>query len=947
MCRRRYGPRVQLETPLAELDVVPPPRARQLERFGLRTVGALLMHFPRRYEDRTQFDHFPAETGDRAVCVCGVVKKTSLRRLRGGQRMFDVLLEEENAGAFGGRLVCRWFNSHWVEKMIAQGHTLVVHGKPKMSGTNVVIAHPEFEIVEDDAEQSIHLQRIVPVHAATEGLTPRVLRRIVWDVLERLEDDVVPQLVPPALDRMPRAWALRQMHFPKSWDDLAKARKHLVLEEFLAMQLAVSSKRAELKSEHGGPHCGPGDIVRRLHASLPFSLTGAQQRAIAEIRDDLASARPMNRLLHGDVGSGKTLVAMSAMLLCVEAGFQAALMAPTQILAEQHFLNFRRLLEPLGIRVSLRTGARREDAGDMPLFSAANARVPGSTGGPPVPPGDPPGGSGVVPLPASTRYSRRNLPHFERPWAKYMITFSTRTRVHLTPEARTMVLDSIRFWNGKRYELYAACVMPDHVHFLIEPKPQPKHEEGAPPDFFPLPEILQSLKSYTAHEINKMLKRTGAVWEAESYDRMIRSQEDLEEKFHYILENPWGEKLVAADEDYPWVWWPGRAVATGSTGDPPVPSGGPPGGSGNSLRSDVEARPATGSGASNPIIAAGRRDAQAGRLCSPMQEIASAEPHIFIGTHALLYEGAGFSRLGLVVIDEQHKFGVMQRARLRGQGAVPDVLVMTATPIPRTLTMTLYGDLDVSTLDEMPAGRGRIVTLVRPVEKLPDAVKFIRTQLGEGRQAYIVYPLVEESERLEAKAATAEFEKWRGLLAPMPCGLLHGRVPPEEKDAVMAAFRRGETKALIATTVIEVGIDVPNANVMLVENAERFGLAQLHQLRGRIGRGAHKSYCVLLTTGNGTEALEKLGILEKTGDGFEIAEADLRLRGPGDLLGTAQSGLAPLKLGDLFADADLMKLARNHAFLIFERDPKLELPENAGCRTLLEENRRAIFSQVS
>ena len=691
---------MNLETPLVETDVVPPPRARQLERFGIATVGALLLHFPRRYEDRTQFDHFPAETADKAVCVCGIVKKTSLRRLRGGQRMFDVLIEEEDAGAFGGRLVCRWFNSHWVEKMIAQGHTLVVHGKPKLSAGNVVITHPEFEIVEDDAEQSIHLKRIVPIHAATEGLTPRVLRRIVWDVLERLEDDVVAQLVPPALDRMPRAWALRQMHFPKSWEDLAKARKHLVLEEFLAMQLAVSAKRAELKAERGEPHCGPGEIMRRLHASLPFPLTGAQQRAVAEIRDDLASARPMNRLLHGDVGSGKTLVAMSAMLLCVESGFQAALMAPTQILAEQHFLNFRRLLEPLGIRVSLRTGARKEDAGEMPLFS-------------------------------------------------------------------------------------------------------------------------------------------------------------------------------------------------------------------------------------------------------PQTEVANSEPHIFVGTHALLYEGAGISRLGLAVIDEQHKFGVMQRARLRGEGAVPDVLVMTATPIPRTLTMTLYGDLDVSTLDEMPPGRGRIVTLVRPPEKLPDAVKFIRTQLDEGRQAYIVYPLVEESERLEAKAATAEFAKWSELLAPMKCALLHGRVPPEEKDAVMTAFRSGATKALIATTVIEVGVDVPNANVMLIENAERFGLAQLHQLRGRIGRGAHKSWCVLLTTGNDAESLEKLRILENTGDGFEIAEADLRLRGPGDLLGTAQSGLAPLRLGDLFKDSDLMKLARNHAFLIFERDPKLELPENAGCRTLLAENRRATLSQVS
>ncbi len=691
---------MNLETPLAEVDVVPLPRARQLERFGIATVGALLMHFPRRYEDRTQFDRFPAETGDRAVCVCGVVKKATVRRIRGGQKMFDVLIEEEDAGAFGGRIVCRWFNSHWVEKMIAQGHTLVVYGKPKVGAGGVVISHPEFEVVEDDAEQSIHLKRIVPIHAATEGLSPRLIRRIIWDVLERLEDDVVEQLVPAALDKMPRVWALRQMHFPKSWDELAKARKHLVLEEFLAMQLAVSSKRAEQKAERGESHCGSGELMRRLHESLPFSLTGAQKRAIAEIRDDLASAHPMNRLLHGDVGSGKTFVAMSAMLLCVEAGFQAALMAPTQILAEQHFLNFRRLLEPLGIRVSLRTGARKEDASEMPLFSA-----------------------------------------------------------------------------------------------------QPEGQDS--------------------------------------------------------------------------------------------------------------------------------------------------EPQIFIGTHALLYEGAGISRLGLAVIDEQHKFGVMQRARLRAQGSVPDVLVMTATPIPRTLTMTLYGDLDVSTLDEMPAGRGRIVTLVRPPEKLPDAVKFIRTQLDEGRQAYIVYPLIDESERMEVKAATAEFAKWSEMLAPMKCALLHGRVPSEEKDAVMTAFRSGETKALIATTVIEVGVDVPNANIMLIENAERFGLAQLHQLRGRIGRGAHKSWCALFTSDDDPESLEKLRILENTNNGFEIAEADLRLRGPGDLLGTAQSGLAPLRLGDLFADSDLMKLARNHAFLIFERDPKLELPENAGSRKLLAEGRRTILSQVS
>ncbi len=680
---------------------MPVPRARQLDRIGLRTVGELLFHFPNRYEDRNEFDRFPTGETTRPVCVCGMVKKVSARRVRGFQKMLDVVLEEENADALTSPITLRWFNSHWVEKMIATGQRLVVYGKPKLSGGRVAISHPEFEIVDDDAEESIHLRRIAPIHGATEGLSPRVMRRLIWDVLERLEDDTIAQLVPPKLDSTERAWALRQMHFPASMEALAKARRHLVLEEFLAMQLAVSAKRREAKSLRGAAHCGAGELMTRLHESLPFPLTGAQQRAIAEIRADLSLTRPMNRLLHGDVGSGKTVVALSAMLLCVESGYQAALMAPTQILAEQHYLNFRHLCDPLGLRVALRTGTRKEDAGALPLFDEASA---------------------------------------------------------------------------------------------------------------------------------------------------------------------------------------------------------------------------------------------------------GQEPHLFVGTHALLYEGAGFSKLGLAVIDEQHKFGVLQRARLHaqaGENSAPDVLVMTATPIPRTLTMTLYGDLDVSTLDELPRGRGKIVTGIRPPAKLPEAAKFIREQLDAGRQCYIVYPLIEESERVEAKAATAEFEKWSELLAPMKCELLHGRIPAEEKDATMERFRRGETKALIATTVIEVGIDVPNANLMLIENAERFGLAQLHQLRGRIGRGEHKSYCVLITSADDPDSMEKLRTLEQTNDGFEIAEADLRIRGPGDLLGTAQSGLPPLKLGDLFRDADLMKLARNHAFLIFEHDPQLERPEHAGCRTLLAETRRTVLAQVS
>ena len=914
-----------LATPLAELDWLPPQRVRQLERFGLATVADLLTHFPRRHEDRTQFDRFPTGDSDHPVCVCGLVKKTNLRRIRGSQKMFDVILEEERSHALSQPLTCRWFNAHWVEKAIVHGQRLVVYGRPKRTGTAVVIAHPEFEVVEEDAEVSIHLRRIVPVHGATEGLSARVLRRIVWDVLEQLQDDTVETRVPAALDPLPRARALRQMHFPDSLATLAQARRHLVLEEFLAMQLTIAARRAEQTALPGAAHGGPGDLMARLHASLPFPLTAAQDRAIAEIRADLAAPRAMNRLLHGDVGSGKTLVALSAMLLCVESGHQAALMAPTQILAEQHFLTLRRLCEPLGLRVSLRTGARSEDAEPLPLF----AQVPGSA---PVPGAGAPGtirvprvGEGVPPSRtshddrelSSVRYARRNLPHFEQPWAIYAVTIGTRSHRILSAAARTLVLDALRHFHNSRYELIAACVMPDHVHFLLQPWPQDRTATGEP-IFWPLAKLLHSIKSFSAHEINRVERTEGVVWEKERFDRYIRSDRDLHEKFEYILRNPWDAGVVRPDEDYRWVWTADDAFRE-----------------------------------SNAVESASSRDATTdtrdayGTQISPTP-LPDSAPHLLVGTHALLYAGAGFTRLGLAVIDEQHKFGVLQRARLRDQGIAPDMLVMTATPIPRTLTMTLYGDLDVSTLDELPAGRGKIVTGVRPVEKLPDAVKFLREQLESGRQAYIVYPLIDESEKLEAKAAAAEFAKWEQLLAPLPCALLHGRIPPEEKDAIMEKFRRGETRALIATTVIEVGIDVPNANFMLVENAERFGLAQLHQLRGRIGRGAHKSYCVLLTGPKADEAaLAKLRVLEETGDGFQIAEADLHLRGPGDILGTAQSGLPPLKLGDLLRDHALMQLARNAAFLIFERDPQLEQPPHLPLRQLLGAPDRGCISEVS
>jgi ATP-dependent DNA helicase RecG len=327
--------------------------------------------------------------------------------------------------------------------------------------------------------------------------------------------------------------------------------------------------------------------------------------------------------------------------------------------------------------------------------------------------------------------------------------------------------------------------------------------------------------------------------------------------------------------------------------------------------------------------------------------LADGDIHIVVGTHALLGGGVRFAQLGLVVIDEQHKFGVAQRAHLTAREPAPDVLVMTATPIPRTLTMTVYGDLDVSVIDEMPQHRGEIVTAVRESAKLPEVLIFLRRQMEAGRQVYIVYPLIDESEKLEVKAASGEFELWRERLSPFSCELLHGRIPAPDKQAIMERFRQGETGALISTTVIEVGVDVPNATVMLVENAERFGLAQLHQLRGRIGRGKHKSYCILLSDGASNDMREKLVVLEKTTDGFKVAEADWKMRGPGDLLGTAQSGLPALKLGNLQTDVDLMRRARAAAVKIFETDPRLELLDNQRFRHLIVEQHGQTFSDVS
>ncbi|HEX7517602.1 MAG TPA: ATP-dependent DNA helicase RecG [Chthoniobacterales bacterium] len=685
---------IQLSQALSELDWIPRPKLTALRRLGIETVEDLVTHFPRRHEDRREFAGFPREESDVPICLCGEVVKTQLRRFGGWKKIFEATLQESDANALSQPLVLRWFNLHYVQKMIATGQRLVVFGKPRLRGRRICMEHPEFEIIENDDEISMHFRRITPIYPATEGLSQRTFRGLIYRALECLDGSSVETLLPHGVDLGERITALHQIHFPASQADLDPAREHLVFSEFFAMQVLIASRRSAAASRSGQAHCGAGVLLEKFLRGLPFDLTDAQVRVIDELRRDLATNRPMNRLLQGDVGSGKTVVAITAMLLAVEAGFQAALMAPTQILAEQHYAVLCRWLEPLGIKISLRTADRQEES------------------------------------------------------------------------------------------------------------------------FLP---------------------------------------------------------LVSGDEN----------------------------------------------------------------------------PDILIGTHALLYEGVSFENLGLAVIDEQHKFGVSQRARLTAREPAPDVLVMTATPIPRTLTMTIYGDLDVSVINEMPSNRGKIITAVRDQSKLGEVLSFMRERLEVGRQAYIVYPLIDESEKLDVKAAAAEFETWRERLRPFRCELLHGRIPGPEKQAIMDRFRRGETSALISTTVIEVGVDVPNATIMLIENAERFGLAQLHQLRGRIGRGEHKSYCILLSAEKSPETVAKLAVLEKTSDGFEVAEADWDMRGPGDLLGTAQSGLPALKLGNLKTDAQIMRQARAAAIAILEADPELEAPDNQRFRRLIVEERGRTFSNVS
>ena len=904
---------MDLDTALEELSWIPRPRILALRRLGIARVFDLLTHYPRRYENRLEFPSFPRDETVDPVCLCGDVLKTRLMRF-GGRKIFEAVMEESGAHALSQPITCRWFNLHYIQKVIATGQRLIIFGRVKRKGLRLVVDHPECEVIEEDEEILIHFRRITPIYPATEGLSQRVLRGLVFRLLEQVDVASADVPLPDSLGSGDDEDALRRIHFPESDEQLREVRTLLVLGEFFRMQMQIAAARAENSARIGCRHQTRGLLAEKFVAALPFGLTRAQQRVLNEIKHDLQLASPMNRLLQGDVGSGKTVVAIAAMLLAVESGSQAALMAPTQILAEQHYAVLRNWLDPLGVRIALRTGARQEDNTPLPLFAhaesdAGSARV--SRVGDGVTP------SRTFPVVNETSgqfYSHRRLPHFEFPWAIYAVTIGTRKRRCLSPKARTIVLDSLRYFHNKRYGLFAVGVMPDHLHFLIQPWPKDRNDELGNAVFWSLKELLHSMKSFSAHAINKLERTTGAIWEKERFDRYIRSDRDLEERFNYILRNPWEAGVAKQGEDYEWIWTQDDAL-----GESPFPR-------------DAETN---------------TRDARATQKRSNAHPDNDTAPQIIVGTHALLYENVTFSNLGLAVVDEQHKFGVAQRAKLTAREPAPDVLVMTATPIPRTLTMTIYGDLELSTIDEMPRGRGEIITHLLAADNLGEAITFLQQELSAGRQAYIIYPLIDESEKLDVKAAAREFEQWQKRLGPFRCELLHGRVVSLDKQAIMQRFRVGETHALISTTVIEVGVDIPNATVMIVENAERFGLSQLHQLRGRIGRGAHTSHCWLVSSDKTPETMMKLAVLEKTTNGFEIAEADWELRGPGDLLGTAQSGLPELKLGDLRRDAALMRKARRATLELLENDPGLDRPENQRFRDLIVERQGQTFSHVS
>ncbi len=678
---------LRLDTDIQYLKGVGPKLGSLFSRNGIKTIKDLIQNYPRAYEDRRAARNIASLKIDDVVSLkANVVSVTSYNMGKSSRKIYDVMVRDSS-----GQIRCKFFRVPYrgYFERFKTGTEVRIIGKVTDYRGRAEFHHPDMKDIEP-AEDELS-DALIPIYVENEGLNSAKIAKLIQSAFEHLEEwpmEILPSSIVSGAKLISYHQAIQKIHNPEPelgnlYNEFrSEAHKRLIFEEFFWLELFLASKRSGLKSEKGFIFHNSESKIKSLMASLPFQLTNAQLKSYAEIKKDLESGKPMNRLVQGDVGSGKTLVSFLSALKAIESGFQVCLMAPTEILAEQHFKNAKKLLNPLGVWVDLLTG-----------------------------------------------------------------------------------------------------------------KTKPKERK----------EIL--------------------------------------------------EKLI------------------------------------------------------------------------------SNETHFLIGTHALIEDWVQFKNLGLVIIDEQHRFGVAQRGLLKNKGQSPHFLIMTATPIPRTLAMTVYGDLDVSVIDEMPVGRTPIQTRVVTESKRGKAMDFMAEQIAKGRQAYIVYPLVEESEKIDLKNATDEFEKLKNQFPKIRFGLLHGKMKSIEKEDVMTQFRNHEIDTLVSTTVIEVGVDVSNATIMIIEHTERFGLSQLHQLRGRVGRGEHKSFCVMIMGyAVSQETRERVEFMEKTNDGFKVAEFDLQIRGPGEFMGARQSGLTGFKMANLVRDYNLLKEARDFAFEILEKDPKLQKKEHALLR---------------